>query len=407
MTSLSRRHLLAAALAAAASPAVSQSARLRVIADAPDLYRSIHQAAIDAFVQGQPGASVAVQYTENYTQTLQQSLRDILVGDAPDLALHAHNNIALLAKRGVLAPLDDLMAESGLDLRTEIGRVDGRTFALPFTLSLPVVYFNLDLVRAAGGDPDRLPSTWADIVALGRRIEAPSGGVFYNYATDGSWTFMALIESLGGRILTEDGRGIAFDSPEGLEAMEILASVGEARRGQNLSAAQARQAFAAGTLGIHIDTTSRLRSFEQGASGRFKLATRPFPLKAGAAHRVPPSGGSIAIMAQDPARRKLAWEFVKVELSPAVQKAIYAATGFIPGVVAARRDPALLADFLGGNLNQEAILPSVAVLGPWPSFPVETPAVVDRAVRDALDRLATLKATPKETLALIVAAARA
>ena len=44
-----------------------------------------------------------------------------------------------------------------------LGKVDGKTYGLAFNASLPIIYFNEQLVKAAGGDPDE------DARHLGRR----------------------------------------------------------------------------------------------------------------------------------------------------------------------------------------------------------------------------------------------
>lgn len=408
---LSRRHFLSAAAGIAMMPitrayAQTSPGHLRVIGDTPQLMGDIHEAAKTAFRQSHANDEVDFNYTENYTVTLQQSLREVVAGDPPDIAIHAHNNIGLLARRGLIAPLDNFMKSSSLEMKSDMGRIDGTTYALPYTLSVPVVYFNVNLVRTAGGDPENLPSTWADIIALGKRIQAPSGGVYFNYATDGSWTFMALIGSLGCRVLTTDGKDIAFDNPAGLEAMDVLRAIAEARAGSTLSAPQARQAFAAGTLGIMVDTTSRLASYEKQATGLFQLAVKPFPLKPGVDHRVPPSGGSITIMARDPEQQRRAWEFVMAEMSQPVQEAILAKTGFLPGIVASASGQAVLPEAVQKNPHYAALVPTVEVLTAWPSFPVENPVLVDREVRDALDALSALQLSPKDALGRIVASVR-
>ncbi|MDL2408597.1 extracellular solute-binding protein [Rhizobium calliandrae] len=403
--SLTRRHFLAGAALAgpvlAFRGADASQERLRLVADTPALYRDIFALAFSRLASVDPGLGVDVSWTQDYTQTLQQSLRDKLIGQAPDIALHAHNNIAMLARRGAIAPLDSLAGTSDAEMRSTIGAVGGRHYGVPFSLSVPVVYLNCNLI----GRRENLPTTWDEILSSAASADAASGGAFFNYATDGSWTFMALIESLGGRILDAEGTGIAFDSAEGLEAMEILSSFAKVRKGETLTASQAREAFASGALGIHIDTTSRLRFFEQQAKGKFDLSVTPFPLKKSPAARIPPSGGSLAIMATDHDRQAKAYALLRSLLSAEVQSQVLSKTGFIPGLATFEGEKSLDAE-LAASSHFSAIAPTLAVLGPWVSFPVDNPARVDRAVQDALNAQAALQSTPRQTLDRIVAAAR-
>jgi multiple sugar transport system substrate-binding protein len=403
--SISRRlFLIGSALSAAIGAtrvSAASTAPVRFMADTPNLYREIFAMGIDRLKASGADIDVELTWTQDYTQTLQQSLRDTLVGQGPDIALHAHNNIAVLAKRNAIVPLDDLFAGTGTKISSAIGQISGRQLAIPFSASVPVVYVNRDLI----GKSTVLPSTFDAILSAAGKIDAPAGGAFFNYATDGSWTFMALIESLGGRIVNEDGDAIAFDSAEGLEAMEILAGFATVRKGQTLTASQARQAFASGAIGIHIDTTSRMRFFEEQAKGKFDLAILPFPLKKTDKARIPPSGGSLAIMARDQARQKSASRLLEALLEPDVQAQIMVKTGFIPGLAASGGIAALEAD-LKSSAHFDAIAPTLAVLGPWASFPVENPARVDKAVQDALDELASGRSSARQALARIVSAAR-
>ncbi|PRD43691.1 hypothetical protein C5748_10620 [Phyllobacterium phragmitis] len=370
---------------------------LSMMIDSRSLYENIVQQGLDTLGTVDSGASIETIWTENYTDTLQKSLRNKIVGVSPTVALHAHNNIAMLAARGDIFPLDPFMPSAESGSSSPIGSFNGKQYGVPFSLSVPVVYVNCDLL----GRPDSLPSTWDEIISNADAIDAPSGGAYFNYSTDGSWTFMALIESLGGRILNEDGTDIAFDTQEGLEAMEILGSFARVRKGAALSPSHARQAFAAGAIGIHIDTTSRLRYFEQHAEGNFKMAVVPFPIRNVPAARIPPSGGSLTIMASESQLQEHAWAMIAALMQPNVQSLILKETGFIPGAAVSGANSDLLPE-LEATPHFDAIEPLLAVLGPWVSFPVSNPARADKVVRDQLDFQASLQATPQDTLERIV-----
>ncbi len=48
---------------------------------------------------------------------------------------------------------------------------------MAFNASTPMMYFNVDLVKKAGGDPDKMPDTWADVLALAAKIKAGAADV--------------------------------------------------------------------------------------------------------------------------------------------------------------------------------------------------------------------------------------
>src|ERR1043165_351539 len=50
--------------------------------------------------------------------------------------------------------------------------VAGNMLSFPFNASTPILYYNKDLFRAAGLDPDVAPRTWPEVGAAARRLRA-------------------------------------------------------------------------------------------------------------------------------------------------------------------------------------------------------------------------------------------
>ncbi|EFH33345.1 sugar ABC transporter periplasmic sugar-binding protein [Brucella abortus bv. 5 str. B3196] len=68
------------------------------------------------------------------------------------------------------------------------------------------MYYNADLLKAAGGDPDNPPTTWDEVIELGGKIKALGNGnegIDFRWQGD-DWMFSALLFGAGGTILTED-----------------------------------------------------------------------------------------------------------------------------------------------------------------------------------------------------------
>jgi multiple sugar transport system substrate-binding protein len=407
---------LAAAIGATAMRARAVRAEtiaLRVVHDYPAVMGPIHQAVAARLRLVRPDVSVTLQAAADYAEVQQIVLRGAITDDLPDVAFHGHSNLPVLVERGVLRPLDPFIAgEGGWEqsfppAMQAVGRVAGRTYAVPFTLSVPVVYFNAALTRAAGADPEALPRTWPEITALGGRIAAPSGGIFFTTNSQGSWTFMALIQSLGGAILTPDGRDIAFDSAAGLEALEIIAAIGRARGGEDLTQAQARASFSAGALGIMVDSSNRIaiNQSELAAAGA-ALRAAAFPLKPGVDAKLPPSGASATISARDPARQAAAWDYIKVALGPEIQSLMLERSGFLPANAIAVRGEAMARAF-AANPNFRAAADRLPDLTFWTAFPGEQALRIHRVIADQLQALVTLQIAPRAALAVIARETRA
>ena len=54
----------------------------------------------------------------------------------------------------------------------DLGRVNGKLYGMPVNASTPLMYFNEELVKKAGGDPAKMPDTWEEVIALAAKIRA-------------------------------------------------------------------------------------------------------------------------------------------------------------------------------------------------------------------------------------------
>src|SRR5690606_34724810 len=110
------------------------------------------------------------------------------------------NALEDMAGEEAYAELTEGMIPQGL----ELGKVDGKTYGLAYTFSTPILYYNADLFREAGLDPDNPPQTWEEVKAAGEAIVANTDaeGFFpgaYGPA-DGTFVYQAILMSNGGNV---------------------------------------------------------------------------------------------------------------------------------------------------------------------------------------------------------------
>lgn len=134
---------------------------------------------------------------------------DIVAGSTPDIAQITFDGLDFAVNNFNAKPLEDIVpadelasnfqgfSENGLKL----GQLNGKTYGLPFTFSTPVLFYNADLFKKAGLDPEQPPKTWEKVKEYGLQIAKSSGasGVHVGGATGGDWIIQALIGSNGGR----------------------------------------------------------------------------------------------------------------------------------------------------------------------------------------------------------------
>src|SRR5262249_40957376 len=243
---------------------------------------------IARFREAQPTIAVRVDgAADNWDPLLQLTLRNALIGALPDVS---HQNLAytrVYVDRGLVQPLDALagglaqLEAHGLPRPLlESSRVQGRLQALPFSTALPILYINATLLRRAGVPDDPLPATWPAVIDAVAKVSALGGGViggYVEYASTNAWMFQNLLAALGGRMVNDDESDVAFDSPEGLEALRIMRRFGAASP-IDMTYNQARQAFNGGAIGVLVRSSSGIPAVRTAVGTSFDLRFANFPV---------------------------------------------------------------------------------------------------------------------------------
>ncbi len=168
----------------------------------------------------------------------------------------------------------------------DIYTVDGRIYGIPRTgYSMGLVY-NRELFEKAGLDPDRPPTTWAEVRDAARRIAALGDGTVgyadYSAQNQGGWHFTAELYSRGGDVVGADGKKATVDTPEGRAVLRTLhdmrwkdKSMGSR---QLLVINDVQQMMGAGRLGMYLAAPDNIPILvkEKGASYE-DMALAPMP----------------------------------------------------------------------------------------------------------------------------------
>lgn len=397
-----------AILAFLLSPSTSGAETITLtVTAAPSIYRPMYQEIFDAFQRANPDIRISLRASiREYDELAQETLLGATVGDLPDLSIQGSNRIRLLVDRHLPVPLDQLIENDpewsavGVGPAAQrAGRVLGQTYGLGFSLSFPVVYYNIDLLTHSKCDPHQIPQTWPEIIALGKRIRLANPnrlGGFFQYAN--GWTFVTLVESRGGHVMTPDDSILTLQTKEALQGLKVLRAFGEMGQAQlDMTQSQARQAFAAGMIGILIDSSSNLASFERQAAGKFHIAVGPFPLQAGFSH-LPAAGALSVIFARDPAKQKAAWRCVKFLCGATAQTIMGKRTAYVPVNRIAIETPNLLGRAYQQEESKKLLLSELPFLSGWYAFPGPYSAKIDRLIMDHMQQVVVLSEQPEAAL---------
>jgi multiple sugar transport system substrate-binding protein len=103
---------------------------------------------------------------------------------------------------------------------------EGATYALPFTAEASAMYYNKDLFKKAGLDPEKPPTNYAEIRDAAKKIR-DLGDDHYGFTFAGGcggcnvFEFTPHIWASGGDVLSEDGKQAMLDSPQVTDALQL------------------------------------------------------------------------------------------------------------------------------------------------------------------------------------------
>lgn len=424
---MTRRAVLAAAVAlgaiapATVTPVKAQEVTLDVLYCFPSFAR-FHEPLAKEFMAKNPNIKINFRApSPSYDEGHQVMLRSALTNQLPDIfysGFHLFPELVrTLVKRNQVVALDGLLEKEGADFRKAnfsdnlvgLGIIDKKIYGLPFNASNPIMYFNTELVRKAGGDPANMPTTFDGVIELAKKINDPAAGIngmaYDVHGWPDSWLFEAMISQAGGRLLNEAGDDIAFDGPAGLQALRTFRRMVTDGGMQMIDWEQSRQQFGAGKIGIFFTTPAHLTQITNLVGGKFAWGTTKFPIADQANGRIPTGGNAVMLFTQDPTKQKAAWEFIKYVTGPEAQKIVVEMTGYLPTNLRAS-GPEFLGPFYDKNPNYRTPVLQIDRAGPWGAYPGGNTVRIWRAQRDLIGKVMRGEATPEAGLTEIVATTR-
>jgi sn-glycerol 3-phosphate transport system substrate-binding protein len=189
-----------AAMAIVASPAKAVTDIQWWHAMSGELGRQLEKLAAD-FNASQSDYRIVPGYKGNYTETVTAAIFAFRSRSQPAIVqVNEIGTATMMAARGAIYPVFELMRDEqepfspAAYLPAVTGYysdVAGNMLSFPFNASTPILYYNKDLFRIAGLDPEIAPKTWADVGAAAKRLRA--SGVVCGFTT--SWPSWINVEN--------------------------------------------------------------------------------------------------------------------------------------------------------------------------------------------------------------------
>lgn len=186
----------------------------------------------------------------------------------------------------------------------------GKIIAIPTAAYAQALHYNRQLFTKAGLDPDKPPTTWAEVQADAKQISARTGVAGYaemgkNDNTAG-WILTTLAYSLGGRMETGTGKDAkaTLNNPQTAAALNMLKTMrwtdNSMGASQDYGWSDINQAFVAGKVGMYVsgsDVYNNLVQSENIDPKMYGLTT--IPLDAGNKQAAVLGGGTLAAVRPD------------------------------------------------------------------------------------------------------------
>jgi sn-glycerol 3-phosphate transport system substrate-binding protein len=322
--------------------------------------KAIPQLATD-FNLSQQECYVTPTYQGSYDDSLNKLKAGLQSKDIPAVVQLFDIGSRLMIDLQVATPVQDFIDAEGYDvsdLETNVlayYTVDGQQWSMPFNTSNPMLYYNKDMFRDAGLDPDNPPRTWAEFEDAARKLTQKDasgkvtmpGAVFAIYG----WFFEQFLAVSGGYYAdNENGRAApataaTFNSPEGVAILEWWKKMHDEGIMGNLGrrTVDVRNAFMAEQTAMIIESTATLRGMMDAAEGKFEIGTAFLPRPTEEAYDKSGTiigGASVWILKDRPAEeQQCAWEFVKFVSAPPQQAYWQTMSGYYPIRKAAYEEP--------------------------------------------------------------------
>lgn len=410
---MKRRNLLLGAIALAGAIAMPTARAEEVTLDvlyAFPSFAKFHEPIAQEFMKRHPDIKIAFRApAPSYDDGHQTMLRQAVTNQLPDVyysGFHLLSELTrTLSKRHQIVDLGPLLAAEGKEFReknysnkiVDLGKIDGKLVGLPFNASSPIMYYNAELVKAAGGDPDRMPDNWDGIMALAAKIKAGGSdvaGLAYNvHDWPDVWLYHAMILQAGGTVVAGDK--VPLGGPDlGVKVLERFRRFVSEDGMPLIDWDQSRQQFIAGKIGIFFDTPARLRQVTDLIGTKFTLRTAVFPIDNKAKGGLPTGGNAAIITTSDAKKKKAAWEFLKFVTGPEAQKIVVESTGYLPTNLRAT-GPDFLGPFYDKNPNFRTVSLQMDRSVPWQGYPGGNSVKTWRAQREIITAVMRGELAPK------------
>ncbi len=321
---------------------------------------------VNEYNASQDRVKVEAIYQGNDAELTLKLITGLSSGSVPTVAYMSETFTQRLIDSGQVVPIQNFVERDNYDLSDfspaalAYYTIDNTLYAMPYSLAVPVLYYNKIPFREVGLDPEKPPRDLDEATAMSRQLlqQDASGTVTrsgFSLNIEPWYLEFTLAGAEEPLVNNDNGRSaiateVAFDNPAGRSFFTwwkdmvdegLAVNVGISSTGaDNLLALGAKRAV------MTFSTSAALRSImdalNQGVQG-IELGIAPVPAVPGSPSKGSPGVYSRSLWVMSPrpkAEQEAGWEFIKWLMQPAQQAEWFAGSGYLPVRPSAYDQPA-------------------------------------------------------------------
>ena len=291
------------------------------------------------FEKDNPGIKVKPIYAGTYQETIVKALTAHKGGTPPATSVLLSTDMFTLIDEDAIVPVDEFVKSDadkkwlgsffkGFMLNSQTG---GKTWGIPFQRSTVVLYWNKELFKEAGLDPEKAPANWEEQVAFAQKltkgntqwgIQIPSSGFPY-------WLFQGLSTQADAILANDAGDTTYYDKQGVIDALQYwidLATKHKVHPPGIVEWGTTPKDFFEKKCAMMWTTTGNLTNVRSNAKFPFGVAMLP----AGKRRGSPTGGGNFYISKKAPrGQQEAAFKFAQWLTTPERAAQWCADTGYV------------------------------------------------------------------------------
>lgn len=362
------------------------------------LFEITYEKILPKFYKAHPDIEIKIRAPyENYEDGTNSILREAVANKLPDVTMQGLNRQAILVEKGIAKSLEPFIAKEANFKKDgyhasmlNLSKFNDKVYGLPFSISLPIGYYNMDVMAKAGvNSVNDLPKTWEDVVGACKKLIAAGvkQPMFWGWNITGNWFLQALMWSQG-QALMENGK-FMINTPEGLKALETMKMLFEGCNMPNLGTGEAQAFFNSGNSGMFFWSTSSVAAVERNKTD-FTFKTNEYPGLMKSGPKGLPAGGNAAMLvsqSKDPKVIDASWKWLKFITSGEGAADVARTTGYMPPNQAANE--IVLKDFYSENPNKATAVRQLPLLSDWQAYPGDKGLAITQVIFDSIEGIVT------------------